>query len=103
MEEVLTIGQAADAVGLTAATLRHYDDIGLATPAIRRAGQRRYTSQDLRRLRVITHCRQAGFTLAEIAALLDDGDWEPLARQKRQELRERVAQINVTVDPLTAR
>ena len=98
MEEELTIGQAADAVGLTPVTLRHYDEIGLATPATRRGGQRRYTSTDLRRLRVITDCRRAGFSLAEIAALLDDDDWEPLARQKRQELRDRIARLDVAVE-----
>lgn len=98
MAEELTIGQAADAVGLTPVALRHYDDIGLAHPTTRRSGQRRYTSDDLRRLRVITDCRQAGFSLTEIADLLDADNWAPLAQRKRQELCERIAQLNVAVD-----
>ena len=39
----LSIGQVADAAGVTTTTLRHYDAIGLVTPAARVGGKRRYT------------------------------------------------------------
>ena len=99
MDRLLTIGQAAATAGLTTTTLRHYDEIGLVTPTTRRSGQRRYTDQDVRRLRVVNHCRQAGFTLAEITALLDrDRGWQPLARRKREELQERMADLARAVE-----
>ena len=94
MGPLLTIGQAADAVGLARTTLRHYDDIGLAVPTTRRGGQRRYAWPDVHRLRVITHLRRGGFTLDEIGQLLDGaGDWQPLARRKRRELGERIEEL----------
>lgn len=94
MDRLLTIGQAAEAAGLTPTTLRHYDQIDLVPPTTRRSGQRRYTDRDVRRLRVVNYCRQAGFTLSEIATLLDGDDgWQPLARRKRDELHDRIAHL----------
>lgn len=94
MAALLTIGQVAEAVGLAPTTLRHYDAIGLVEPTTRRGGQRRYTDRDVHRLRVVTHLRQGGFTLDEIATLLDgDGDWRGVARRKRDELQERIEQL----------
>ncbi len=94
MGELLSIGQVADAVGVAPSALRHYDDIGLVTPTTRIGGQRRYTEAHLTRLRVINHCRQAGFTLGEIAVLLDGEEgWHSLARRKRDELQRRIAEL----------
>ncbi len=94
MGELLSIGEAAEAVGVATSTLRHYDEIGLAVPATRIGGQRRYTEENLTRLRVINQCRRAGFTLDEIASLLDEGaGWPSLARRKREELEGRIEQL----------
>lgn len=103
MEQLLTIGEAARTVGLAATTLRHYDAIGLAVPTTRRGGQRRYAPRDLHRLRVVAHLRQGGFTLDEIAALLDgDTDWTPLARRKRAELQQRIAELQAAAEVVDA-
>lgn len=94
MAELLSIGQVADAVGMATSTLRYYDDIGLVEPTTRISGQRRYTDRAVHRLRVIDSCQQAGFTLDEIGRLLDGaGDWQTLARHKRDELRQRIEQL----------
>ena len=99
MDRLLTIGQAAEAAGLTPTTLRHYDEIDLVTPTTRRSGQRRYTEQDVRRLRVVNRCRQAGFTLEETTTLLDgDQGWQSLAHRKREELQERIAHLARAVE-----
>lgn len=46
-----TVGELAQATGLTVRALHHYDAIGLVRPSSRTSvGQRRYTEQDLRRL-----------------------------------------------------
>lgn len=98
MTELMTIGQLADATNTAATTLRYYDDIGLVRPAGRVGGQRRYHRRAARRLRVIADCQQAGFTLEEIARLLDGaGDWHELARQKRAELERRIADLQEAV------
>lgn len=103
MAELMTIGEVADAVGMATSTLRYYDDIGLVAPTTRISGQRRYTDRAVRRLRIIDSCQQAGFTLEEIGELLDGaGDWQNLARRKRDELRQRIQQLQQAVQLVDA-
>lgn len=98
MTELMTIGQLAEATNTATTTLRYYDDIGLVTPAARAGGHRRYGREAVRRLRVISGCQQAGFSLAEIGQLLDGaGDWQELARHKRIELQRRIADLQAAV------
>lgn len=53
--EKLSVGQEAQAVGMTAETLRHYDKIGLVKPSMRDewTGYRYYSQQDLLRLNTV--------------------------------------------------
>jgi ATP:cob(I)alamin adenosyltransferase len=67
-----TIGELADAAGITVRTLRHYDHIGLLVPDDRSVGgHRRYSAVEVERLYRIVALRGLGFGLAEIAAMLD--------------------------------
>jgi DNA-binding transcriptional MerR regulator len=68
-----SIGELAQASGLTVRALRHYDEIGLLTAAGRTAsGHRRYTERDLRRLYRVLALRTLGLSLEEIAGVLAD-------------------------------
>ena len=68
----LTVGQVAEQFDVTVRTLHHYDGIGLLTPSDRsRAGYRLYTAEDLTRLQHVVVYRRLGFTLEEVALLLD--------------------------------
>ena len=71
---LLRIHEAATEVGLTPRSVRYYEEIGLLTPAARSEGDYRlYDETDLERLRFIKGLRDdAGFSLAEIARLLED-------------------------------
>jgi MerR family transcriptional regulator, repressor of the yfmOP operon len=71
---LLRIHEAAAEVGLTARSVRYYEEVGLLRPAARSEGDYRlYDSTDLERLRFIKGLRDdAGFSLAEIAQLLED-------------------------------
>jgi DNA-binding transcriptional MerR regulator len=73
-ERLLRIHEAAAEVGLTPRSVRYYEEIGLLTPAARSEGDYRlYDDTDLERLRFIKGLRDdAGFSLAEIARLLED-------------------------------
>lgn len=78
MDEVwLTVGEVARRSGLTVRTLHHYDAIGLLVPSERTdADYRLYSDADLRRLLSIQHLKGLGLGLADIAAALDDPDFE---------------------------
>ena len=71
---LLRIQEVADEVGLTARSVRYYEELGLLKPAARSEGDYRlYDEADLDRLRFIKGLRDdAGFSLAEISRLLED-------------------------------
>ncbi|HWP63575.1 MAG TPA: MerR family transcriptional regulator [Candidatus Binatia bacterium] len=68
------IHEAAAETGLTPRAIRYYEELGLLRPAARSDGAYRlYDDDDLERLRFIKGLRDdAGFSLAEIAQLLED-------------------------------
>ncbi|MDQ6606066.1 MAG: MerR family transcriptional regulator [Actinomycetota bacterium] len=66
-------------------TLHHYDEIGLLSPRGRsEAGYRLYAREDLERLREILMWRALGFSLAEIAELLEDAAQDRIGALRRQ-------------------
>jgi DNA-binding transcriptional MerR regulator len=65
------ISVAAELVGMGVQTLRLYESRGLLEPARTEGGTRRYSEQDLTRLRRIGALLAAGLNLAGIAAVLD--------------------------------
>lgn len=73
-ERLLRIQEAAAETGLTARSIRYYEELGLLSPAARSDGAYRlYDRDDLERLRFIRGLRDdAGFSLAEIGLLLGD-------------------------------
>ena len=72
----MQIGEAADRVGLSIRTIRHYEEAGLIVPSVRsNGGFRLYTEPALDRLRVVKRMKPLGFTLDEmrdVLRLLDD-------------------------------
>jgi len=96
----LRISDLAREGGVGIETVRFYQRKGLLdAPAGDAAGGRRYGSDDVRRLRYIRQAQTAGFTLAEIAELidLDRKDDRPRAREMASEriaaLDERIATL----------
>jgi len=90
------VGRVAELAGVTVRTLHHYDEIGLLTPSGRTsAGYRRYDDADLDRLQRILLYRELGFTLEEIAVIVDDPDADPREHLRRQHhlLTDRIARL----------
>lgn len=77
-EDGISVGEAATQVGLTAHTLRWYEQEGLVSPVDRdSAGRRRYRQQDLRWLRLLIKLRDTGMPVREMreyARLVRAGD-----------------------------
>ncbi|GGO89446.1 MerR family transcriptional regulator [Wenjunlia tyrosinilytica] len=91
-----SVGQVAAFAGITVRTLHHYDEVGLLSPSTRsRAGHRRYSDADLTRLQQILFYRELGFSLDEVAAVLDDPVADPVAHLRRQHalLTERIERL----------
>lgn len=67
-----TVGDAADAVGVSAKAIRIWEAKGLLPPAERtQAGYRLFTDHDIAILRFIVRARTLGLTLSEIKDILD--------------------------------
>lgn len=67
----MNISEAAKSVGLSPKQIRDYEKNGLLRPAARSlSGYRHYEEKDLERLRFIRHSRDVGFSLQQIAQLL---------------------------------
>lgn len=67
-----TIGQLAEQSGVSARTLRYYEDIGVLAPQRGRNGYRLYGPRDERRLAQVMAMRACGLPLATIARLVQD-------------------------------
>lgn len=71
-DNMLTIGQLAKQAGVTIRTLRYYDKIGLLLPTdYTEGGHRLYSLDDLSRLQQIQSLIFIGFSLKDIADLLE--------------------------------
>lgn len=87
------IGELAALARVTVRTLHHYDEIGLLRPSGRTvAGHRRYSADDLDRLRQILVYRELDFGLDAIGAMLADPDSgvEAHLRNQHRMLRARI-------------
>lgn len=75
-EELITIGTFSMLTGLSISTLRHYDDIGLISPAEvdRQTSYRRYSSTQVERARRVRLLREAEVPTDLIAQALDGDD-----------------------------
>jgi MerR family redox-sensitive transcriptional activator SoxR len=89
MQEMLTIGQVADAAGLNASAIRYYERHGLLPEPARVGGKRRYDTEVLHRLAVLDVAKQAGFNLEEIRMLFDASDGGAPAHEHLKELAQR--------------
>jgi DNA-binding transcriptional MerR regulator len=97
---LLSIGQFARASGLTAKALRHYDAVGLLTPAVVDTGNgyRRYSVDQLPTARLIRKLRALELPVAEVHRLLDlhENDTDALAAEllaHRKRLESRVVRL----------
>ena len=71
--ELLTISDAAQAVGVSAHTLRYYERAGLMLDAVERnsATHRRYTDEDLRWVVLLTRLRATGMPIRRMREYAD--------------------------------
>jgi Cu(I)-responsive transcriptional regulator len=105
----VNIGQAAQAAGVSAKMIRHYEAIGLIPQADRQSsGYRDYSGADVHRLRFVRRGRELGFSIARIRDLLklwsDQGrskaDVRRVALAHVTEMEEKAAKLQEMIDTL---
>lgn len=98
----MNIGDAAERSGLSAKTIRYYEQIGLIQPAERgRSGYRSYSKIDVHILQFLNRARGLGFSVNEcrdLLALYDDknrasADVKRLTLDRIADVDERIAQL----------
>jgi len=97
----MNIGAAAKRSGLTAKTIRYYEQIGLVAPGRRGNDYRDYGDKELHELRFIATARSLGFTIEQCRHLLalyrDQGrasaDVRAAARDHVGEIRAKIAEL----------
>ncbi|HEB89732.1 MAG TPA: MerR family transcriptional regulator [Deltaproteobacteria bacterium] len=90
----LTIGELAAAAGVPASTIRYYERARLLEASARSpSNYRLYSEEDLERLRFIRAAQATGFTLDDIARLLEPapcGAVQELIEERLAEVTERM-------------
>jgi DNA-binding transcriptional MerR regulator len=94
----------AEACGVSTDTLRHYERLGLLPRTIRtHAGYRRYAPESVDRVRLIQRALTVGFSLRELAAVLERRErGEPPCRRVRALVGERLDALETKLLELTA-
>lgn len=104
MKQKLTVGDLAKAAGVSVRTLRHYDEIGLLSPAfVGDNGYRYYGRDEFLRLQQIMLHREMRIPLKEIGSLLErqGADYAALLAGHRERLAaeaKRYRQLVKTID-----
>jgi DNA-binding transcriptional MerR regulator len=99
----LTIGAAADLVGVATSTLRYYERRGLVVADARVSGQRRYRWSTVRRLVFVQMLQDAGLSLDDIQGVLeadDNASWKEIAHQRLTVLDDEITKLHRARDIL---
>lgn len=104
MASVLTIGQLAKATGVSARTIRFYEQVGaLPRPGRSAAGYRQYAPEIAHRLTFLRRARSLGLSLREVRVLCDaledhsNGSFRP---RLRTVVRTHLAAVQQQLDDL---
>ncbi|NJP32051.1 MerR family transcriptional regulator [Micromonospora thermarum] len=92
-----SIGELAARFGLATHVLRHWEDMGLLSPARRVAGRRVYGPAQVTRVAEILLGKDAGFSLEQLRELFTAPD----RNQRREVLRAQLAQVRQRIARLT--
>ncbi len=109
----LRSGHVAHAAGVSQQTLRYYERRGLlAEPRRTPGGHRLYPAETVTVVRVIKAAQRLGFSLAEVAGLMEkglrrrggrpDSGLRPRAAAKLAEVEAKIADLSVIADTLRA-
>lgn len=106
MDDLLLIGEAAQALGVTPKTLRFYEHKGILAPPPRSpAGYRLYSHEDLERVRFVLRAKGMGLVLddaQEVLAAAEAACCGEAAPALTEKLRAKLAQVEARMRDLEA-
>ncbi len=104
MSNTFTIGQLAESVGMSAKTIRYYENIKLLQPAKRMENKyRTYSGEDIKRIIFIKQARALGLPLHEVKQLVDEsfeGTCEHLKANLIRQLPEYISSVKKRIEDL---
>jgi MerR family transcriptional regulator, redox-sensitive transcriptional activator SoxR len=109
IEWTLSVGQVAARSGVAVSTLHFYESKGLIRSTRTSGNQRRYARDELRRIAVIRTAQRVGISLEQVAQAFaslppnrapTQADWSRMARAWREDLNQRIAQLELLRDAL---
>ncbi len=106
MQQLLTVGQLARATGVSAKTIRYYEQVGvLPTPRRSPSGYRHYARRDVHRLLFVRRARALGLSLKNLKTLTVEvdnrrcGTMQPqlsnLVQAQLQTVQQRIAEFQL--------
>ena len=101
----MTIGQVAAHFGLPTHVLRHWESVGLLSPARAVADRRRYGGEDLVRVASIVALKRAGMSLPDIGAFLETLHTparKDVLRRNRDEVKAKMAALRSALELIEA-
>lgn len=102
----LTIGHLASESGINVETVRYYQRIGMIIkPEKPQQGFRKYSRETVNRIKFIKRAQELGFSLKEIAELLELGeghcsDIQIRAQNKRDKIQQQINDLQVLYNTL---
>lgn len=101
-QELLAIGDLSTQTGVAVSALRYYDERGIVQPVKRVGGQRRFSRDAVGRVSFIQRAKQAGFSLDEVSAILDDENrqWVEVVDNHLTNLRDRRRELDTIIELL---
>ena len=98
-----SIQQASQMTGLSAYTLRYYEDIGLLDPVMRNTnGHRCYTEEDLGRIDLLKKLRVTGMSIEGMKQIIDlYREGSSTARARRELFEAHRDQVRAQIETLT--
>lgn len=101
MSTAFTISKLADAAGVNVETIRYYQRRGLLDEPVRpESGHRRYSVEQVKRVRFVKRAQALGFTLDEVGSLLTldvtcaCDQTRALADRKRKLVEEKISDLH---------
>jgi DNA-binding transcriptional MerR regulator len=100
-DTTMSVGEVAARFGLATHVLRHWESLGLLSPARTTGERRRYTTSDLYRVAVILRAKEAGLGLQDIREMItatEPSARTAILRRHHSELVQRIAAAQASLE-----